>query len=254
MSQPRAIPPQTSPYVESRQTFYDAISQRTNTKSASMHGETAINLIYSISSSSRVLDLATWSGAVALAAAERITHEDGGFVLGIDISPGLLDLARQEASRCHMQEYVTFAMQDVTAMTFSSTYPARSFDIVTCAKAIAMLSDCPSVLRSIATDILRPGGLFAVDISGTHIPTKLFLAAAIPRGFRAPVDKAWISRPGDYLFETIKYPFLQVRSVNSIQAAHKSRWDVGTSEKIEALWQNVTIDSPWLSFGIQSSA
>jgi ubiquinone/menaquinone biosynthesis C-methylase UbiE len=45
----------------------------------------------------RVLDLGTGTGSVALACAPRVTP--GGHVLGVDISPEMLALARERASR-----------------------------------------------------------------------------------------------------------------------------------------------------------
>ena len=67
---------------------------------------------------SRVLDVATGTGAAA-----RIAAEGGATVIGVDVSPGMIDAARRRSTA-----KVRFEVADVARLPFES----RSFSAATC--------------------------------------------------------------------------------------------------------------------------
>jgi len=97
----------------------------------------------------RVLDVATGTGANALALARRLP---GGHVTGIDFSEGMLKLARAKAERAALRN-VDFAGMDMQEISF----PDVSFDIATCAFGIFFVEDMEGQLEHIARKV-RTGG------------------------------------------------------------------------------------------------
>jgi ubiquinone/menaquinone biosynthesis C-methylase UbiE len=74
-----------------------------------------------VDSGQHILDIATGTGHVAIAAAQLVGSE--GRVIGIDISTGMLAQARQKAERLNLSN-VEFQLADAEALDF----PANSFD------------------------------------------------------------------------------------------------------------------------------
>ena len=82
-----------------------------------------------------VLDVATGTGVVARAAAERVS--DGGSVTGVDLNPAMLDVARR------MAPGIEWRQGDVASLPFDD----ESFDVVTCQAALFFLPDATAALR-----------------------------------------------------------------------------------------------------------
>lgn len=91
----------------------------------------------------RVLDLATGTGAVARLAAAR-----GASVIGVDISPRMVQLARSVSPAS-----IRFETVDAAALPFES----GSFDAVTCGFGLSHMPDVSQVLAEIRR-VLAPGG------------------------------------------------------------------------------------------------
>jgi ubiquinone/menaquinone biosynthesis C-methylase UbiE len=107
----------------------------------------------------RILDLATGTGRVARAAARR-----GNWVVGVDISVGIVRTARRLSSDALFLMVADAAAQPVAA---------RSFDLVTCALSLSHFRDVSTVLREVRR-VLRPGGCFvatAWDTSNRRDPS-----------------------------------------------------------------------------------
>ena len=97
------------------------------------------------------MDLACGTGILC-----RILQENGIEAQGMDLSSGMIDIARQENPHIHF---------DVADMT---TYrPDASFDLVTCTgdalNHIENLGDVETIFRNVYT-YTAPGGLFVFDI------------------------------------------------------------------------------------------
>lgn len=94
----------------------------------------------------RLLDAATGTGAVAILAAKR-----GADVVGMDLSPALIDTARERAAEEGVS--VRFEVGDAEDMSYES---AR-FDKVTSTVGVMFTPDHPAVAGEL-TRVIRPGG------------------------------------------------------------------------------------------------
>jgi SAM-dependent methyltransferase len=109
-----------------------------------------------VRSGSRVLDMACGSGLPAIVAARQAGEE--GRVVGIDIAPAMLEVAKRRAGEAGVTN-MEFVEMDADRLRF----PDSSFDAVTCAYALMFCPDALQVLREIRR-VLRPGGRFAVVV------------------------------------------------------------------------------------------
>jgi len=126
----------------------------------------------------RVLDVATGTGKVALAAARAVGPR--GRVVGIDLSAGMLDRARQKAGNLPVE----FLEMDAEALRFDDS----SFDIVLCGMGIFFLPDMVRGMRGIHR-VLRPEGRVALS---TWTKTAFLPMYEM---FRARLDRYGIPRP-----------------------------------------------------------
>lgn len=103
-----------------------------------------------------ILDIACGEGTFAVEMAKK-----GYFVVGIDKSLSMLELAREKAKR--EQVSVDFRLRDMAHMTFE-----ESFDLATCwfdsLNYLWALSELERTFKGVYR-ALRPGGLFIFDIS-----------------------------------------------------------------------------------------
>lgn len=109
----------------------------------------------------RVLDLCCGTGASALPAARAVGRT--GSVLGVDLTPALVAVARANAARQGLAQ-ARFETGDVTALAF----PPASFDVVQSVFGIFFLPDMPGMLRR-AWDWLGPGGRLATTVWGATV-------------------------------------------------------------------------------------
>ena len=108
----------------------------------------------------RVLDAACGTGIVARLAAERVGSE--GSVSGVDITPGMLAVARAVTTKFPIRWYET----SVEAMPLSD----RSFDVVFCQLGLMFVADKAAALREMRR-VLVPGGRIYVSVPA---PTRFF--------------------------------------------------------------------------------
>lgn len=99
----------------------------------------------------KVLDLATGTGMVAIEAAEIVG--DDGYVIGIDIATGMVELARQKVATLGLNN-IEFQVADAEALDF----PANSFDRIFCSSAFIWMSDLAGALQHWHR-LLKPGGI-----------------------------------------------------------------------------------------------
>lgn len=105
--------------------------------------------------SARVLDVATGTGHTAFALAPHV-----GSVLGIDLTPEMLDQARILAASKALAN-VTFATADIHALPF----PDESFEIVTCRRAAHHFSKIGKALNEMRRVLASHGRLVIDDRS-----------------------------------------------------------------------------------------
>jgi ubiquinone/menaquinone biosynthesis C-methylase UbiE len=106
----------------------------------------------------RVLDLCCGTGASALPAAQAVGPT--GTVLGVDLTPALLEVARAHAAARGLTA-ARFQAADVTSLAF----PAGSFDAVVSVFGFFFLDDMPGMLRR-AWSWLSPAGQIAITTWG----------------------------------------------------------------------------------------
>lgn len=102
----------------------------------------------------RILDVATGTGDFALLAAAQLhpTH-----LLGIDLSEGMLSVARKKVAGTPLESIIEFRKDDCMQLSL----PDASFDAVTVAYGIRNFEDLDRGLREMRR-ILRPGGRLVI--------------------------------------------------------------------------------------------
>jgi len=109
----------------------------------------------------RVLDLCCGTGASALPAARAVGAT--GSVLGVDLTPALVDIARANAARQGLA-HARFEAGDVTALAFA----AGTFDVVQSVFGLFFVDDMPAMLRS-AWAWLAAGGRLVTTVWGETV-------------------------------------------------------------------------------------
>ena len=102
----------------------------------------------------RVLDVACGSGVVARAAAERVGPD--GHVVGIDLNPGMIAVARTLPSQGACVEWMERSALDLGV-------PSASFDAVLCQQGLQFFPDKALALREMER-VLRRGGRLALSV------------------------------------------------------------------------------------------
>ncbi|MCD7969472.1 MAG: bifunctional demethylmenaquinone methyltransferase/2-methoxy-6-polyprenyl-1,4-benzoquinol methylase UbiE [Alistipes sp.] len=102
----------------------------------------------------RVLDVATGTGDLAFAAAKSCP---GAAVTGLDLSDGMLAVARKRAEGSPLAARIDFMQGEAEALPFGE----NTFDAVTAAFGVRNFHDIPAGLTQ-AARVLRPGGRFFV--------------------------------------------------------------------------------------------
>lgn len=108
-----------------------------------------------------LLDIATGTGDLAISFSERKDLK----ITGLDLSEGMLSVARQKAAAANLSERIAFVQGDSEQLPFED----RSFDAVTVAFGIRNFETLEKGLAEILR-VLRPGGILV--ILETSVPTK----------------------------------------------------------------------------------
>lgn len=112
-----------------------------------------------------LLDLATGTGDLAVAAAKRFP---GLTVTGLDATPAMLVVGRTKVSRAGFADRITLVEGDAEALDL----PAGSFDAATCAFGFRNFPHKEQALAE-AARVLRPGGTLVV-LELFRIESRLF--------------------------------------------------------------------------------
>ena len=108
-----------------------------------------------------LLDLACGTGLVALGAKRQVG--DSGHVVGVDISEGMLNVARRKAKAAGVE--VSFINHDISDLSGLEILPTdlNGFDVITCASALILLPD-PLQAVGYWKLLLSPGGRLITDV------------------------------------------------------------------------------------------
>ena len=120
-----------------------------------------------------VLDVATGTGFLAFEAARWVGR--AGSVLGVDIFRGMLAEARRKAAERDTQN-VEFILGDAERLDLADA----SFDRLTCASSLVLMSDIPGTLRHWSR-FLKPGGIIAFDMPARPFGISGVIAEAASR-------------------------------------------------------------------------
>lgn len=102
----------------------------------------------------RILDVATGTGDFALLAARELQPKE---LLGVDLSEGMMDVARKKVAEAELGEVIRFQKEDCLSLSLAS----ESFDAVTVAYGIRNFADLDRGLSEMHR-VLRPGGRLVI--------------------------------------------------------------------------------------------
>jgi SAM-dependent methyltransferase len=106
-----------------------------------------------------LLDIGCGPGILAVRAAEQVAP--GGSVTGVDVSEGMLEVAREKAAERGVGEQVAFELGDMHALRFAD----GAFDAVVCSYAMFFARSVTAVGRELWR-VLAPGGRLVVATIG----------------------------------------------------------------------------------------
>jgi ubiquinone/menaquinone biosynthesis C-methylase UbiE len=120
----------------------------------------------------RVLDVACGTGVLSIAAAEAV--KPNGSVVGLDLNPGMLAVARRKAPQIDWRE------SSAEALDFDDA----SFDAVVSQFGLMFFQDKPRAIGEVLR-VLRPGGRFAIAVWDSHdrVPGYAALSKLLGRMF-----------------------------------------------------------------------
>ena len=166
-------------YKQQLQTDFNA---RTNYDNGRFYIPIANRLIEfaNLQNGQKILDIATGTGIVALKAAEKVGNT--GKVIGVDISTGMLNNAKQKLATTNLQN-VEFIEADAERLDFKD----NSFDAVLCSLAVCYLTDIPTALEKWHS-FIKTGGFIAFNVWAENAfpPSVLFRKVAGKYGVEVP--------------------------------------------------------------------
>jgi ubiquinone/menaquinone biosynthesis C-methylase UbiE len=125
--------------------------------------------LLSLPEGARVLDLATGTGAAAIAAAQRVGPR--GRVTGVDVSPAMLEIARAQVAQARL---ANVELKPMAAERLE--FPADSFHAVLCGLGLMLFSDPAAALQE-TWRVTRPGGAVALSVWGS--PERVWMARVV---------------------------------------------------------------------------
>ncbi len=109
-----------------------------------------------------ILDIATGTGDLAIQFAKATKSKK---IVGLDLSEGMLSVARKKVAQTDLANHVEFVQGDSEALPFAD----HSFDAITVSFGIRNFENLEKGLAEILR-VLKPGGIFV--ILETSVPTK----------------------------------------------------------------------------------
>lgn len=113
-----------------------------------------------LGAATRLLDIGTGTGIVALAAARRLRPP--GSVVGIDLAEPMLATARQRAAQAGLTDRLVFSAMDAEALTLAD----RSYEAVVSLYALLHFPNPDKALMEMYR-VLQPGGRLAIGIGSS---------------------------------------------------------------------------------------
>jgi ubiquinone/menaquinone biosynthesis C-methylase UbiE len=171
-----------------------------------------------------VLDLACGTGLLTFLLAEKVGAT--GRVVGVDVTPGMLAIARRKKEHGDDKySNVSLYQGDILHLDETDGLQGRTFDVITVCSALVLFPD-PKAAIEHWSKYLKPGGVLAAD--ATH-PRNLVSGMVLERvarrlGLAIPYNRSW-SRSESTLSKMLESAGLQVESVVTVhnQAGYGKR-------------------------------
>lgn len=115
------------------------------------------NIIYD-SGASKILDVATGTGDLAISMANKIGYAD---ITAIDMSPKMLDIARDKVARLNLSDRISLSIEDALSMSFSD----NSFDALTVSFGVRNFENLDKGLIELLRVVKPDGKLVILEVS-----------------------------------------------------------------------------------------
>ncbi|RFU24596.1 hypothetical protein B7463_g11742, partial [Scytalidium lignicola] len=176
-----------------------------------------------------LLDLACGTGLVTFEFAHILhpslpsTSAKHPTIIGIDISSGMLDVAREKLSKQENTGLeISFVEHDITNLDEVDVLNGKksSFDIITICSALVLLPSPSAALKHWVT-YLKPGGRLIVDVPAlkSMLALKVFGDLASEFGLEALGDRRWIH--GTESLKTV----LEGAGLTNVEVTETGIWD-----------------------------
>ncbi|MBL4744985.1 MAG: bifunctional demethylmenaquinone methyltransferase/2-methoxy-6-polyprenyl-1,4-benzoquinol methylase UbiE [Flavobacteriaceae bacterium] len=117
--------------------------------------------IVAMSNADKILDIATGTGDLAI----NLTETNASSIIGLDISPGMLDVGKRKVAKLKLEGKIEMILGDGEKLPFNDNH----FDAITVAFGVRNFENLDQGLAEILR-VLKPGGTFVV--LETSVPTK----------------------------------------------------------------------------------
>ena len=142
-------------------TMFSRISKRYDLLNTLMTGgrhhswrKTAVKMLKQNNSANISLDIATGTGDFAL---ELINKNKKSFVVGVDTSPNMIEIAKEKSNKLKLNNNLNFALSDAHNLPF----PKDFFSYVTIGFGVRNFIDLESALKEV-NRVLMPNGKLAI--------------------------------------------------------------------------------------------
>jgi ubiquinone/menaquinone biosynthesis C-methylase UbiE len=221
---------QTQDVQKYKQQLLSDFDARTNYDSGRFYIPIAQRLIEvaNLQRGQKILDVATGTGIVALAAAKKVGASSK--IIGVDISVGMLSNAKQKLADSGLQN-IEFIEADAELINFEE----NSFDIILCSLAICYLTNIPASLQK-WHGFLKPGGklVFNAWTENAFTTSILFREVAARYGIYVPNPNATLGTPQKcrQLLEAAGFQNI------TIQEEQFGWYFTPNTESIEQIWES----------------
>jgi ubiquinone/menaquinone biosynthesis C-methylase UbiE len=190
-----------------------------------------------ISIGQTVLDVATGTGQPALTIAKIVGPN--GKVVGVDLSPEMIEVAKEEAAYLGLTNIVDFQLVKDESL---SMFPDNTFDSVVCRNGLMFMPDPVKALKAFHR-VLKPGGKASVTVWGS--PDKSPVMGVVMNVVSTHVPDMKQSSPGTPggpfsipSVEMLRDYFLKAGFSNF--NAEKIEVTVAQTDTAEQFWQGMT--------------
>lgn len=153
-----------------------------------------------------VLDLACGTGLFSLLAKKAVG--DKGTVTGIDVSEGMMALAKEKAEREGLD--IKWLYHDIAVMEGCKGLREGGYDLIVCCLALMLLDDSASAVEQ-WTELLKPGGRLITDVptEDSHRLDLTKMKVAEKMGIKFNYGGLWVKNM-DTLIEIVEWAGLDI--------------------------------------------